>query len=406
MSIRWRDAMSRALYGPSGFFVAGTGPADHFRTSVHASPAFATALLRLIYDVDAGLGHPSRLDVVDMGAGRGELLRTLLLTVGDAAGLAVGVSGEPTRSGRSGLIPTRAGSPETLTPAASARPLGDEPSLVAERPSLAERVHFTAVEYASRPLDLPKEITWTSEIPAEINGVLLATEWLDNVPLDVAVHTTDGWRYVLVDPESGAEEIGERVSPADLDWLTTWWPSPTSPQSAASEPDLGLTWTDATTETPHSDHRAEIGRSRDEAWANAVRQISRGLAVAVDYGHLSGDRPVDGTLTGYRGGRQVPPVPDGSSDVTAHVAMDSVASAGSAVARCAYSLVLQRQALRALGADGGRPPLSLAGTDPAGYVRALAAASAVAELTDPAGLGGHWWLRQPVGIPHEPAVAR
>lgn len=120
--------------------------------------------------------------------------------------------------------------------------------------------------------------------------------------------------------------------------------------------------------------------------------------MAVDYGHLRDGRPVDGTLTGYRGGRQVPPVPDGSSDVTAHVAMDSVASAGAAVARCAYSLVSQAEALRALGADGGRPPLSLAGTDPVGYVRALAAASAVAELTDPAGLGGHWWLRQPVGI--------
>ncbi|MET8201205.1 SAM-dependent methyltransferase [Micromonospora taraxaci] len=377
MPLAWRDAMSRALYGPDGFFVAGTGPADHFRTSVHASPAFASALLRLIVEVDTALGHPYRLDVVDVGAGRGELLRALV-------GLAA-------------------------------------------RPSLRERVHFTAVEYAPRPDNLPVEINWTDEIPCEINGVLLATEWLDNVPLDVAVHTEDGWRYVLVDPTSGTESIGGPVSPADLDWLTNWWPHPTSPPRAAR----GLTSPDATStsesgfgaarpaqgssltarsrpgcpETPHR-NRAEIGRTRDEAWATAVGRIDRGLAVAVDYGHLRESRPVDGTLTGYRGGRQVPPVPDGSADVTAHVAMDSVASAGAEVARCAYSLVSQSEALRTLGADGGRPPLSLAGSDPAGYVRALAAASAVAELTDPAGLGGHWWLRQPVGIPLGPAVAR
>ncbi|NYH43821.1 SAM-dependent MidA family methyltransferase [Micromonospora jinlongensis] len=398
MPIRWRDAMSHALYGPGGFFVAGGGPAAHFRTSVHASPAFATALLRLLTQVDAALGHPARLDVVDVGAGRGELLSSL-------AGVAVGVSGEPAHSGRSGLIPPWAGSPETLTPAASARALGSDPSSGTVRPSLAERVRFTAVEYAERPENLPEEINWVSEIPEGITGLLIATEWLDNVPLDAAVHTADGWRYVLVDPGSGAESIGELVSPADLDWLTTWWSSPDPSPGTDSDPRPGLPWTDATSDS-ESGFRAEIGRTRDEAWANAVGKISRGLALAVDYGHLSGDRPVDGTLTGYRGGRQVPPVPDGSSDVTAHVAMDSVASAGSEVARCAYSLVLQREALRALGADGGRPPLSLAGTDPAGYVRALAAASAVAELTDPAGLGGHWWLRQPVGIPQEPAVAR
>ncbi|MFC8300561.1 SAM-dependent methyltransferase [Micromonospora orduensis] len=311
------------------------------------------------------------------------------------------------------MIPAWSGSPETLTPTASVRRSPDDPSPVTARPSLAERVRFTAVEYADRPENLPEEINWTAEIPDGITGLLIATEWLDNVPLDVAVHTTDGWRYVLVDPDSGAERIGEPVNPDDLDWLTTWWPSPASPASVDSDLGLGLTWTDATSEsesgfraTPHSNHRAEIGRPRDEAWANAVRQISRGLAVAVDYGHLRDERPVDGTLTGYRGGRQVPPALDGTTDVTAHVAMDSVASAGAAVARCAYSLVSQSDALRALGADGGRPPLSLAGTDPAGYVRALAAASAVAELTDPAGLGGHWWLRQPVGIPPAAAVAR
>ncbi|MGW0507548.1 SAM-dependent methyltransferase, partial [Micromonospora sp. NPDC003241] len=105
MSMPWRAAMQQALYGPSGFFVSGAGPAAHFRTSVHASPVFASALLRLIHHLDAVLGFPERFDVVDVGAGRGELLCSL------SSWVAVGVSGEPTRSGRSGLIPARVGSP-------------------------------------------------------------------------------------------------------------------------------------------------------------------------------------------------------------------------------------------------------------------------------------------------------
>ncbi|RKN42826.1 SAM-dependent methyltransferase [Micromonospora endolithica] len=325
--MRWRDAMEVALYGPDGFFVAGSGPASHFRTSVHAAPSFATALDRLLTSVDEALGHPARLDVVDVGAGRGELL--------------VALRG-------------------------------------ATDPSVARRVRLTAVERAPRPPGLPTEIEWVHEIPDRIVGLLVATEWLDNVPLDVAVRAEDGWRYLEVDP-AGRESVGEPLDPADAAWRETWWPT---------------------------GERVEIGRARDEAWADALRHVDRGLALAVDYGHLRDGRPVDGTLTGYRTGRQVPPVPDGSCDVTAHVAMDSVASAGERVARCAYALGSQREALRALGADGGRPALSLAGRDPAGYLRALAAASAVAELTDPAGLGGHWWLRQPVGVALGPLVAR
>ncbi|MGC5050348.1 SAM-dependent methyltransferase [Micromonospora sp. DT48] len=359
MSMRWRDAMRQALYGPEGFFVSGAGPAAHFRTSVHASPIFASALLRLIHHLDAALDFPEPFHVVDVGAGRGELL----------GALAVGVAGTTT---------------------AAARP----PGVLDQSPSapvpLARRVRFTAVELAPRPEHLPDQITWTAEIPTAITGLLLATEWLDNVPLDLATHADDGWRYLLVDPTTGAETTGERISPADLDWLTTWWP----PQP---ERDGSIPATSGCPETPTE--RAEIGRTRDEAWADAVGHVDRGLVVTVDYGHLREERPFGGTLTGYRGGRQVPPVPDGSCDVTAHVAMDSVASAGERVARCAYVLAAQRKALRALGADGGRPPLSLASSDPARYLRALASTSAAAELTDPAGLGGHWWLCQPVGLP-------
>ncbi|MEV0426974.1 SAM-dependent methyltransferase [Micromonospora sp. NPDC050495] len=311
---------------------------------------------------------------------------------------------------------------------------------------LAERVRLIAVEKAARPDDLPAEIEWMDEIPQGVTGLLVATEWLDNVPLDLAVYTPGSWRYLLVDPTTGEESTGDQVTAEDADWLDLWWPltasdatrsttegfraarpaegssltarsrsgCPEPPTRTSGRPELPTgtsghpeppTGTSGRPE-PLTGARAEIGRTRDEAWAAAVAHLDRGLALAVDYGHLRADRPVDGTLTGYRGGRQVPPVPDGSCDITAHVAIDSVASAGERVARCAYTLVSQREALRALGADGGRPPLSLASRDPAGYVRALADASVVAELTDPAGLGGHWWLRQPVGLTHDPLVAR
>ncbi|MEV0152623.1 SAM-dependent methyltransferase [Micromonospora sp. NPDC050686] len=360
--------MDRALYGPGGFFVAGRGPAAHFRTSVHASPVFVSCLLRLVESVDRALGHPARFEVVDVGAGQGELLRALSAAAGQ--------------------------SPTAPVP-------------------LAQRVRLTAVEQAPRPADLPPEIDWRTDIPANITGLLLATEWLDNVPLDLAVHTHTGWHYLLVDPSTGKERQGPQLAPQDAAWLHHWWPTPTPPPPAPLIKEFG------SGSGPHSDAnslidatvnatvgRAEIGRARDEAWAGAVGKVARGVALAVDYGHLRGDRPVGGTLTGYRDGRQVPPVPDGSCDVTAHVALDSVASAGERVARCAYNLVFQREALRALGADGGRPPLALASRDPAGYLRALAAASAVAELTDPAGLGGHRWLLQPVGVALPTPMAR
>ncbi|WP_262013478.1 SAM-dependent methyltransferase [Micromonospora sp. Mcm103] len=361
--------MERALYGPDGFFVSGAGPAAHFRTSVHASPVFAACMLRQLETVDAALGHPARLDVVDVGAGRGELLRALL---SQAA------------------------------------------------PELAARLHPVAVELSPRPADLPPQIDWQADIPDGMTGLLLATEWLDNVPVDVAVHTRTGWRLLLVNPKTGEETLGPAPSRTEITWLAHWWPpAPTPPPTPLIKDFAAAGGLDQDTNSLINAEgmggsegeggvggRAEIGSGRDLAWAGAVGKVARGVALAVDYGHLRDSRPLDGTLTGYRGGRQVPPVPDGSCDVTAHVAMDSVASAGERVARCAYSLVSQREALRALGADGGRPPLSLASRDPAGYLRALATASAAAELTDPAGLGGHLWLRQPVGVALDAVVAR
>ncbi|MER6217563.1 SAM-dependent methyltransferase [Streptomyces sp. NPDC001674] len=312
--VRWREAMEAALYGPGGFYVrpGGPGPAGHFRTSVHASPLYAGAVARLLERVDAALGHPERLDLVDMGAGRGELLAGVLAALPEAT---------------------------------------------------AARVVPYAVERAAAPEGLDPRIRWAQAPPEGSTGLLFANEWLDNVPLDIA---EDG-RYVLVSPD-GTQTPGGPLDPADRAWLERWWPG------------------------GEREGRAEIGRPRDEAWAAAVATLERGLAVAVDYAHTRGGRPPYGTLTGFRGGREVAPVPDGGCDVTAHVALDSCAGPGAA-------LLTQRAALTALGVSGGRPPLALATTDPAGYVRALASAGEAAELTARGGLGDFGWLLQPVGIP-------
>jgi SAM-dependent MidA family methyltransferase len=314
--------MAAALYGPAGFYRAGEPPAQHFRTSVHASPLFAGAVLTLLRRVDAALGQPEPLDLVDMGAGRAELLRQVAAAVD---------------------------------------------------PELGARLRLTAVERADRPPELLAAIGWVAEIP-RLTGLLIANEWLDNVPLDVVEQTSAGPRLVLVTP-TGAESTGGPPSAADRGWLARWWPP------------------------LRTGDRAEVGRPRDAAWAAAVGQVDRGVAVAVDYSHRRDGRPRVGTLTGYRSGRVVPPVPDGSCDLTAHVALDACAEAGLAAGATATLLTSQREALRQLGVVGERPPVELARAEPVGYLRALAAAGAAGELTDPAGLGGFGWLVQATGVP-------
>lgn len=277
--MRLRQAWDAALYGPAGFY-RRERPAAHFRTSVHASPLFATAVGRLAQALEF-------TQVTDIAAGEGELGRVL-------------------------------------------RPLG---------------------------LDVT-DIELDDELPAELNGLVIANEWLDNVPCEVVELDPAGQaRYVLAD-----QTLGDVVEGNDLDWLDTWWP--------LAEPG----------------DRAEIGLARDQVWVDVVTRLSDGLAVAIDYGHLRAGRPPYGTLTGFRGGRECEVVLDGSCDVTAHVALDSLAAAVSG------HLTTQREALRALGISAERPSQELAKAEPLRYLAELSSAGEAAELLNPSGLGGFGWV--------------
>ena len=137
-----------------------------------------------------------------------------------------------------------------------------------------------------------------------------------------------------------------------------------------------------------------------------IRRIDRGVAVAADYGHVEAARPACGTLTGYLEGRAVAPLPDGSRDITAHVALDACAAAGTAAGAGESVLTTQRAALQALGLDARRPSLALAANDPERYAQALGQASVNAELMDADGLGGFGWLVQAVGTSLPAPLAR
>lgn len=289
----WQEAWSEALYGPDGFF-RRERPGDHFRTSAHVSPMFARALLEL-------LRRTGLTALTDVGAGGGELLAAL----------------------------------HRLAPGS---------------------LDLLGIDLAPRPAGLPPEIGWRDALPGELDGLVVANEWLDNIPCDVVEVDEEGVaRYVHVRPAGGEEALG---APCNEAWLRRWWP--------LTEPGT----------------RGEIGSARDRAWADVVRRLRHGVAVAVDYGHTGDTRPPLGSLASYRDGRQVPVVPDGTCDVTAHVAVDSLDGQ-----RCR-----QREALLALGVDATRPPQDEARTDPSGYVAALSQASEAAELTAQGGLGDFWWI--------------
>ena len=78
--------------------------------------------------------------------------------------------------------------------------------------------------------------------------LLVAHEWLDDLPVPVVERRGDAWHEVEVDP-AGDERGGGPVGPEDRAWLARWW---------------------------ERGRRAEVGRVRDAAWAGLVR----GLLVA------------------------------------------------------------------------------------------------------------------------------
>lgn len=297
-------------------FWARQAPDQHFTTSVGTE--MADRIAQLVHDTDERLGHPDPIQIVDIGCGDGHLL-----------------------------------------------------ALVRDRcPDLLSRAQWIGVDV--RPIRVPGVSSIVAEAPGPlpltgIEGLVMAHEWLDEVPCDVIERDEEGRdRLVLVDAD-GHETLGPLLADdascaaygvdarAARSWMQRWWP--------LQEPG----------------DRAEIGVARDRAWLWMITLLRAGTVLATDYGHVLAERRVRhrrGTLTGYRSGRIVGPVPDGTVNLTAHVALDACVSAkqGSVVTS-------QREEIGA--PTVGHQPTA---ADVERHFATL-------RLRDPARLGGVTWLR-------------
>lgn len=225
---------------------------------------------------------------------------------------------------------------------------------------------LVAVDLRPRPDGLPSRVQWL-ERPPDLTtaSLLIGWELLDVVPCPVLQAGDDGTLAVLVVGPDGHPEPGGDPDPEDLAWCERWWPGPYRPGDVV-----------------------EVGRARDEFWAELVAGQVEGLALAVDYDHIAGQRPPHGTLLGFRDGLAQAPELDGGMDVTAHVALDSVADR----LDLPHLLTRQAQTLSGLAVRPHNPPHELSRTEPLMYLRELDRAGRCRELLDPAGLGGFGWL--------------
>lgn len=316
----WSSAWSDA----AATFWSTQQPGEHFRTSV--SVPLARRMLQEIGRVDERLGHPAELMVVDVGAGDG----SLLAMIADLAS-----------------------------------------------PDLRRRLRLVGVDL--RPCDDP-ELGWIiGHAPgdvgvAAVRGLIMAHEWLDEIPCDVIERDDDGDDRLVLTADDGTEELGPRLSDtpgcaqwgvdaaAARAWMRRWWPLTVPGQ------------------------RAEIGSSRDRAWQWLTSLLAEGAVIATDYGHVREERErryVHGTLVGYRDGHLVQPKSDGTVNLTAHVAVDSCTAQVPGT-----TLSLQREMLRDVVVPF--PPSH----DGPAFARVLAERSRLATLRDPNGAGAFTWLRK------------
>ncbi|HWW43633.1 MAG TPA: class I SAM-dependent methyltransferase [Acidimicrobiia bacterium] len=341
----------------------GAGRAGHdFITSPEVGTLFGALLARAVDATWAALGSPDPFLLVDAGGGRGRLLADVL-----RAGAACAPALRAVLVERSARLRAEAQSLLRLeTPADALGPFTrqheDDP---------AEPVPSTG------PV-----ATVLDELPdVALPGVIVANEFLDNLPVRLVQRAAEGWREVLVGLD-------------DLRFVEVLVDAPAALASAADEVADGL--------GVRAGDRLPVPLEMAAWLGRAAVTLPQGQVWVLDYadetaGLLArGPTPASGWLRTYREHRAGAGVLEdpGTQDITCDVPLPWLRRAAThAGFRVAFETT-QAEWLARLGvdalADAGRRTWAAGAAR--GDLAALAGRSTAVEaaaLTDPAGLGAH-----------------
>lgn len=357
-----------ALYEPDGGFFASGGGAGRagrdFLTSPEVGTLFGALVARHLDAVWRHQGAPDPFVVVEVGAGRGRLAADVLRAA-----------------------PACAPALRYLLVERSARLREEQRALLALEPVdevLGPFVVSTDPDDPASPLPGTGPIFAALEdLPAvELEGMVLANELLDNLPIRIVERTADGWDEVRVgiDESAGAQRLIEVLVPADAGLIA---------EAAVVAGDLPI--------APGT--RLPVPIEIVDWCARIAAMLRRGEVVLLDYAdetHGLVARGVEGWLRTYRlQGRGTHPLDQpGRQDITCDVPLGYLRAVGARVGFVPDVESTQAEWLRGLGieelVEEGREVWRARAH--LGDLEAIAGASRVGEaeaLTDPDGLGAH-----------------
>jgi SAM-dependent MidA family methyltransferase len=302
--------MDFALYHPQfGYYMRppekGTeriGWSGDFYTSSDVHPILGQALVKQARQLDALLGHPDPLTVVEMGAGKGLLARDFLK------------------------------------------------AMLAQQGSIRERLRYVLVERSPAMRELQRQnlapwlsqsgvVAWVENLdslaPRSITGLFFSNELVDAFPVHRIQMTGGQAQELCVDYDDG--KFVEVLRP-----LST-------PHLAAYLRRLNLTLPEG--------YRTEINLLA-QGWMKQVAQtIDRGIVLTIDYGHTaqdlySTDRPRGTFLCYYHQMASENPFEHiGLQDMTAHVDFSSLATVGQEAGLSVTGFTNQMSFLLGLGIE-------------------------------------------------------